>query len=46
MEYHVVFTQKFDALVLSAEYMKWTDQWYFEEKRNLTFAGVGANFVW
>jgi Gram-negative porin len=45
-EYHVVFTQKFDALVFTAEYMHWKSQWHWGEVQNLNFAGVGANFVW
>jgi hypothetical protein len=45
-EYHVVFTQKFDALVLTAEYMHWKSEWHWGETQNLNFAGVGANYVW
>lgn len=45
-DYHVVLTQKIDALILTAEYTRWMSQWHFGETQNLTFAGVGANFAW
>jgi hypothetical protein len=45
-EAHLVFTQQIDTVVLTAEYMRWNEQWHFGEKRDLNFGGVGANFTW
>jgi len=45
-EAHLVFTQQIDAVVLTAEYMRWSEQWHFGETRDLNFGGVGANFTW
>jgi hypothetical protein len=44
-EAHVTVSHKFDAIVLNAEFMRWTSQWHFGEKQNLNFMGVGANYV-
>jgi hypothetical protein len=45
-EFHVVLTHRIDALVLTAEYMRWMTKWYFGEKQNENFMGVGANYFW
>ena len=45
-EAHVVFTEQIDTVVLTAEYMRWHEQWHFGEQRDLNFGGVGANFYW
>jgi predicted porin len=45
-EGHIVFTQRIDAVVLTAEYMRWMAQWYYGEKQDLNFTGVGANYAW
>jgi hypothetical protein len=45
-EFHVVFTQKYDAITFVAEYMNWKNRWYWGEKQNVNFTGVGANFTW
>ena len=45
-EWHAVLTHKIDTVVFSAEYMHWTSKWYFGEKQNLNFGGVGVNYFW
>jgi hypothetical protein len=45
-EFHVVVTHRIDALVFTAEYMRWMTKWYFGEKQNENFMGVGANYFW
>lgn len=45
-EGHLVISHKFDAIILNAEYMRWTSQWHFGEKQNLNFISLGANYVW
>jgi hypothetical protein len=45
-EFHIVLTHRIDALVLTAEYMRWMAKWYFGEKQNENFMGVGANYFW
>ncbi len=45
-EGHIVFSQAIDAVVITAEYMRWNSQWYFGEKRDINFGGVGANYFW
>jgi predicted porin len=45
-EYHVTFTKKIDAIALIAEYMHWKNTWHFGEKQDVTYTGLGANFVW
>jgi predicted porin len=45
-EYHVTLSHKFDAIVLNAEYMRWTSEWHNGEKQVLNFMGAGANYVW
>jgi predicted porin len=45
-EWHVVFTQKIDAIVLDAEYARWTTRWHDEAHETMNFVAVGANFNW
>jgi predicted porin len=45
-EWHVVFTQKVDALVFEAEYARWTTRWHDEAHETMNFVAVGANFNW
>ncbi|HEY2900847.1 MAG TPA: porin [Polyangia bacterium] len=45
-EFHATLSHKFDAIVLEAEYMRWTSEWHFGEKQVLNFMGLGANYVW
>ncbi len=45
-EYHVVLSQRVDALIFTAEYMHWKSEWHYGETQNLNFGGVGANFTW
>jgi hypothetical protein len=45
-EGHVVFSQRIDTVVLTAEYMRWMSKWYWGETQNLNFMGVGANYFW
>jgi hypothetical protein len=45
-EYHATISQKVDALTFIVEYMHWKTTWYWGEKADLNFGGVGANFNW
>ena len=45
-EWHVVLTHAIDTVVLTAEFMQWKNQWYFGEKQDVIFTGVGANYYW
>lgn len=45
-EFHVTFAKRFDAIVLEAEYMLWKNKWHYGEKQDVTYAGLGANYVW
>jgi hypothetical protein len=45
-EYHVVYSHKFDAIVLNAEYMHWESKWHFNEVQKLNFFGAGINYLW
>jgi hypothetical protein len=45
-EWHVVFTQKIDAIVLDAEFARWTTRWHDEAAATRNFVAVGANFNW
>jgi predicted porin len=45
-EYHAVLTKQIDAVVLTAEYMKWHNDWHFGEQQDQTYTGVGANYFW
>ncbi len=45
-EWHVVFTQKIDAIVLTAEYARWTTRWHSDAHEIMNFMAVGANFNW
>jgi Gram-negative porin len=45
-EYHVVYSHKFDAIVLNAEYMHWESKWHFDEVQKLNFFGAGINYLW
>jgi hypothetical protein len=45
-EFHVVFTQRIHSIVLSAEFMHWTSDWYLGESQTLNFVGSGATFEW
>ncbi len=45
-EWHVVFTQKIDAITLTAEYAHWTTRWHDEAREYMNFMAVGANFNW
>jgi hypothetical protein len=45
-EWHVVFTQKIDAIVLDAEFARWTTRWHDEASATRNFVAVGANFNW
>jgi hypothetical protein len=44
--YHVTLAKQIDAIVLSAEFMRWHNDWHFGEKQTQTYTGAGANFVW
>jgi hypothetical protein len=46
LEGHVVFTQRFDTIVLEAEYMRWQSKYLLGETQNLNFGGVGINYFW
>jgi hypothetical protein len=46
LEGHVVFTQRFDSIVLEAEYMRWSSHYLLGETQNLNFMGVGINYFW
>ena len=46
MEYHATLAYRIDSVILTAEYMQWSNKWYEGEEQNLVFAGAGANFVW
>jgi hypothetical protein len=45
-EFHATFTQKIDTVMLTAEVSRWMSKWYFGEKQNITFVGVGASYFW
>jgi predicted porin len=45
-EWHVVFTQKIDAIVLDAEYARWTTRWHDDAHEIMNLIAVGANFNW
>jgi hypothetical protein len=45
-EGHVVFTQQFDAVVFTLEYMRFHSKWYFGEQQSMNFMAVGANYFW
>jgi hypothetical protein len=45
-EFHVTFSKQIDSLALSAEYMRWANKWHYGEKQDVTYAGLGANFLW
>jgi len=45
-EWHVVFTQQFDAFILTAEFSRWTERWHSEAHEIVNFSSVGANFNW
>jgi hypothetical protein len=45
-EWHVVFTQKIDAIVLDVEYARWTTRWHDTSSEVMNFMAVGANFNW
>jgi hypothetical protein len=45
-EFHVVFTQKFDAVAFNVEYMRWMSRWYFGETQNENFIALGASYIW
>jgi hypothetical protein len=45
-EWHVVFTQKIDAIVLDAEYARWTTRWHSDTVEVMNLMAVGANFNW
>ena len=45
-EGHIRFTKRIDTVHLTIEYMRWMSKWYFGEKQNENFMGVGANYVW
>ena len=45
-EWHVVFTQQFDALILTAEFARWTSRWHSDAHEIMNFSSVGATFTW
>jgi hypothetical protein len=45
-EWHVVFTQQFDAFILTAEFARWTERWHSDAHEIVNFSSVGANFNW
>jgi len=45
-EWHVVFTQQFDALILTAEFSRWTERWHSDAHEIVNFSSVGASFNW
>jgi hypothetical protein len=45
-EWHVVFTQQVDALMLTAEFSRWTSRWHSEAHEVVNFASVGTTFEW
>jgi hypothetical protein len=46
VEYHAVFTQRIQSVVLSAEFMHWESKWYLGETQSLNFIGAGSTFIW
>jgi Gram-negative porin len=45
-EWHVVFTQRFDSVILTAEFARWTLRWHSEAHEVVNFSSVGATFEW
>jgi predicted porin len=45
-EWHVVFTQRFDAFILTAEYSRWLSRWHSNLHETMNFSSVGATFEW
>jgi hypothetical protein len=45
-EWHVVFTQQVDALILTAEFARWTERWHSDSHEVMNFTSVGATFNW
>jgi predicted porin len=45
-EWHVVFSQKYDAIIFDVEYARWTTRWHDSASAVLNFMAVGANFNW
>jgi hypothetical protein len=45
-EWHAVFTQQFDAFILTAEFSRWTTRWHSNLHETMNFSSVGVNFNW
>jgi predicted porin len=55
-EYHATLSQKIDALVLNAEFMRWHTNWHRDallpadarnpNQQTVNFMGVGINYLW
>ena len=45
-EWHVVLTQKYDAIIFDVEYARWTTRWHDTSSEKMNFMAVGANFNW
>jgi hypothetical protein len=45
-EWHIVFTQQIDTVVLTAEYAHWATRWNSQQGALMNFTSVGANFYW
>ncbi len=45
-EWHVVFTQQVDSLILTAEFARWTTRWHSDDHEVVNFTSVGATFEW
>jgi hypothetical protein len=45
-EWHIVFTQQVDSLILTAEFSRWTTRWHSDAHEVVNFTSAGATFEW